>query len=329
MILADKIIQLRKKAGWSQEELAEQLGVTRQSVSKWEGAQSVPDLEKVLQLSSLFHVTTDYLLKDDAEEAEAAAGSPDSALRRVTMEEASAFLQARAKAAPKIAWATFLCVISPVLLIVLAGLADNPHTGLSENLAAGLGLCALVLLAAAGTALFILAGTASKPFAFLEKEPFETAYGVDGMVRERRKAFRSRYVRMNAIATVMCICSVMPLLIAACLELPDGVVAGTIGLMMVIVAFACVLFIDAGVRNAAMDKLLEEEEFTRARKAGKNGWIGAFSAAYWLVVTAFFLCVQQGVFAIRLERTWLIWAVAGILYAAVLEIVRAIVNRKQ
>ena len=64
MILADKIIQLRKKAGWSQEELAEQLGVTRQSVSKWEGAQSVPDLEKVLQLSSLFHVTTDYLLKD-------------------------------------------------------------------------------------------------------------------------------------------------------------------------------------------------------------------------------------------------------------------------
>ena len=40
MILADKIITLRKKAGWSQEELASQLGVTRQSVSKWEGAQS-------------------------------------------------------------------------------------------------------------------------------------------------------------------------------------------------------------------------------------------------------------------------------------------------
>ena len=55
-------------------------------------------------------------------------------------------------------------------------------------------------------------------------------------------------------------------------------------------------------------------------------WIGTAALA---VVTAFFLCVQQGVFAIRLERTWLIWAVAGILYAAVLEIVRAIVNRKQ
>lgn len=53
MILADKIIALRKKAGWSQEELGEKLGVTRQSVSKWEGAQSVPDMDKILQLSRL------------------------------------------------------------------------------------------------------------------------------------------------------------------------------------------------------------------------------------------------------------------------------------
>lgn len=57
MILADKITALRKKAGWSQEELAEQLGVTRQSVSKWEGAQSVPDMDKVVQMSRLFGVT--------------------------------------------------------------------------------------------------------------------------------------------------------------------------------------------------------------------------------------------------------------------------------
>ena len=62
MILAEKMIRLRKKAGWSQEELAAQLGVTRQSVSKWEGAQSVPDVDKVLQLSRLFGVSTDYLL---------------------------------------------------------------------------------------------------------------------------------------------------------------------------------------------------------------------------------------------------------------------------
>ena len=50
MILADKIIYLRKKCGWSQEELAEKMNVSRQSISKWEGAQSVPDLDKILKL---------------------------------------------------------------------------------------------------------------------------------------------------------------------------------------------------------------------------------------------------------------------------------------
>ena len=70
MILADKITALRKKAGWSQEELAEQLGVTRQSVSKWEGAQSVPDMDKVVMMSRLFGVTTDFLLKDELSEEE-------------------------------------------------------------------------------------------------------------------------------------------------------------------------------------------------------------------------------------------------------------------
>lgn len=64
MTLADKIIKLRKQHGWSQEELADKMDVSRQAVSKWECAQTIPDIEKVLQLSQLFNVSTDYLLKD-------------------------------------------------------------------------------------------------------------------------------------------------------------------------------------------------------------------------------------------------------------------------
>ena len=63
MILADKIIDLRKKNGWSQEELASQLGVSRQSVSKWESGQSIPDLDRILKMSTIFGVSTDYLLR--------------------------------------------------------------------------------------------------------------------------------------------------------------------------------------------------------------------------------------------------------------------------
>ena len=116
MILADKIITLRKKAGWSQEELAEKLGVTRQSVSKWEGAQSIPDMEKLLTLSRIFGVSTDVLLKDEMDLTDTAQAATDTELperRSVTMEAAHDYLEKRRIASPRMALATFLCVLSP------------------------------------------------------------------------------------------------------------------------------------------------------------------------------------------------------------------------
>ena len=67
MIFADKLIRLRKQAGLSQEELASELNISRQSVSKWEQAQSIPDLDKIIQLSTFFNFSTDYLIKDEIE----------------------------------------------------------------------------------------------------------------------------------------------------------------------------------------------------------------------------------------------------------------------
>lgn len=64
MKLSDKIIQLRKSKGWSQETLAEKLNVSRQAISRWEGATAQPDATNIVQLSKLFGVTTDYLLND-------------------------------------------------------------------------------------------------------------------------------------------------------------------------------------------------------------------------------------------------------------------------
>ncbi len=69
MIFADKLIENRKKNGWSQEDLAFKLGVSRQSVSKWESAQAIPDMKKILQMADLFQVSTDYLLKDEIEDS--------------------------------------------------------------------------------------------------------------------------------------------------------------------------------------------------------------------------------------------------------------------
>lgn len=63
MNMADRIQSLRKAKGFSQEELADKIGVSRQAVSKWESEQSTPDIEKIIVMSDLFEVTTDYILK--------------------------------------------------------------------------------------------------------------------------------------------------------------------------------------------------------------------------------------------------------------------------
>ncbi len=68
MTVCEKILRLRKDSGLSQEAFAEKLGVSRQSVSKWESGAAVPDIDKIVTMSELFGVSTDYLLKEDASE---------------------------------------------------------------------------------------------------------------------------------------------------------------------------------------------------------------------------------------------------------------------
>ena len=67
MTIYDKLVQLRKNKGWSQDDLAKKLNVSRQAISRWENGTALPDAENLRQLSHLFDVSTDYLLNDDYE----------------------------------------------------------------------------------------------------------------------------------------------------------------------------------------------------------------------------------------------------------------------
>lgn len=330
MILADKLIILRKQAGWSQEELAAQLGVSRQSVSKWEGAQSVPDLERVVQISRLFGVSTDYLLKDELEQSEPLEDSGRPALRRVTMEQASAYLALRRADAPKMALATFLCILSPVALMLLAAMSEISRFHLSENAAAGLGLCILMLLVAGGVALFLACASRAKEFDFLEKEPFETEYGVAGMVSDRKRAYQPAAARLNMAGTILCILSVLPLFAALCFEAPDIVYVAAVCLLLLIAGLGCTAFVCAGVYQAAMDKLLEEGDYTREKKS-RSSLVGAVSACYWLLAAAAFLFYVYGPMGNGQvgKASWYFWAIAGVLYAAVMVLVRLLGQAKR
>ena len=163
MILADKIMNERKRNGWSQEELADKLGVSRQSVSKWESAQSVPDLNRIIKLAEIFGVTTDYLLKEELEncvEQKVVKEDVeiDEEIYHVSMEEASEFINIQKKDAPKIANAVSMCIASPILLIVLAGLAESKIFKITEELASGIGVVTLLLMISTAVFIFIKCG---------------------------------------------------------------------------------------------------------------------------------------------------------------------------
>ena len=322
MIFADKLIALRKKSGWSQEELAEKLGVTRQSVSKWEGAQSVPDIDKILQLSHLFGVTTDYLLKDELGEPEYTAGDDAPALRKVTLAQANDYLTQAHANAPKMALATALCVLSPVPLIALGALAEYGY--FRADFATGLGLCTLLVLVAVAVVLFMQCGAAVKPYEFLEKEPIDTEYGVTGLAHERRDAFAVQYNRGNTLGTVLCILCAVPLFAAMMFLDTDILAAAAVCLLLVLVACGVYAFVRVGTVQDALNQLLEEGDFTRDAKARK-GAIRAVAAAYWLVMVAIFLFYTFGPYGNgQPEYSWFIWAIAGVIFAAVMVVMKAV-----
>lgn len=322
MIFADKLIALRKKSGWSQEELAEKLGVTRQSVSKWEGAQSVPDIDKILQLSHLFGVTTDYLLKDELGEPEYTAGDDAPALRKVTLAQANDYLTQAHANAPKMALATALCILSPVPLIALGALAEYGY--FRGDFATGLGLCTLLVLVAVAVVLFMQCGAAVKPYEFLEKEPIDTEYGVTGLAHERRDAFAVQYNQGNTLGTVLCILCAVPLFAAMMFLDTDILAAAAVCLLLVLVACGVYAFVRVGTVQDALNQLLEEGDFTRDAKARK-GAIRAVAAAYWLVVVAIFLFYTFGPYGNgQPEYSWFIWAIAGVIFAAVMVVMKAV-----
>ena len=328
MILADKIVSLRKKAGWSQEELVEQLGVTRQSVSKWEGAQSVPDMDKVVQMSRLFGVTTDYLLKDEIEE-QAAALVEESPLRRVTMGQAADYLARRRAAAPKVAFAVLLCIVSPVTLLLLAAMSEVQRFPISGNAAAGIGLCVMLVLLAVAVSIFLRADADVRDYRFLEEEPFETEYGVTGMVRQRQREYADTRTRYTTIGAVLYVLAAAPLFAAVCVDGSDLLYVGAVGVLLVLVGIGCLFLVSAGVYSSAMERLLEEGDYARGQKKHRRV-LGTVSTIYWLAATAVFLIYTYGPSGNgQPQYSWIIWAVAGVLYAAVMGVVRLLLRGRK
>lgn len=319
MILADKIMEERKKNGWSQEELAEKLGVTRQSVSKWESAQSVPDLQRILRMSEIFGVSTDYLLKDElgtAPEVPAPYAEQENPARFVSMEEASTYLALRDRNALRMALSVFLCIVSPVCLMILAVVQELGMVPMSENLAAGIGMAVLLGFILIAVVNFVSYGMKMTSYEFLEQEPIDTEYGVIGMANERKRKFSETYRRCNILGVALCIFGAMVLVVGMLLAEQWGnelIEVLLVCLLLVLVGIAVVLFVWAAILWDGFNSLLQEEEYDPQKKLRKKrgNAIGAF---YWPLIVAIYLA--WSFWTGDWTRSWIIWPVAGVLFPA-------------
>ena len=329
MILADKIINERKKNGWSQEELAEMLDVSRQSVSKWEGAQSVPDLQKILKMAEIFGVSTDYLLKDEiepesiAEHYESDRSSTVENVKKVSMEEASEFISLKKAMLPKIGLGVLMCITSPVILLFLTGLQQSGLCRISDKACGAIGLLCLFAQVGFAVFLFITNGGKLSRFEYFEKSEFETEYGVDGMVREKLAAHESTNTRALTTGVLMCVLGAVPIVISSVLEAPQFIIVCMVCLLLLLVGCAVYLFVSVCGVNSTYKMILQIDDYSKENKR-KSAKLEPLTRAYWMLIVVIYLAVSF--ITNRWDRTWIIWAVSGVLFALIRVIAESFVK---
>lgn len=330
MNLADKLIELRKKTGMSQEELADRIGVTRQAVSKWEGMQSTPDLNNIVSLSKLFGVSTDYLLNDEKEmsaEKRAESNADNKAesklaRKKVRLSTASEYIDIKFKTAKLIATGVLLCILSPIALFFCGILSENyvEH----ELLICMIGLIVMLCFVAVAVVLFVISGFKTNEFAFLTNEVFEIENGVSEMVNSKKNQIRNSYNIMTTVGIVILILSVIPLFVGMAID-NDLIAVSGLSVTLALCSIGIFLMVYSGCKMGALTRLLQNGDYSERSKKNST-LINAFSSCYWGVTTIVYL--TWSFVSNDWHITWIVWVVAGILSAVIFPFINILLKNQ-
>lgn len=327
MILAEKIAILRKKNNYSQEDLANELGISRQSVSKWESGNSIPDLDKIIKMSSLFGVSTDYLLKDELEEETPSETSDvEEEGRLVTLEEANRFLEATLPFAKKISFSVSLFILSPITLIILAGMAELGIGFMTEDMTGAFGTAVFLLLVAIGVVIVVMSGISYGKYEYLEKEKIVLEYGVSGIVNKKKEEFAETFQKNVAFGVGIIIVGVIPVMVTAGFQTSEFAAVICTGVLLAAVSLGVHQIVWASVIQGSFQKLLQENDYSEENKELEK-ITENFSGIYWCFVTAIYL--GYSLLTSHWESSWIIWPVAGVLFVAFKGIYAGVVKKKQ
>lgn len=303
MLIADKIYKLRKEMDISQEELADKLGVSRQSISKWESAMSIPDMNRILQLSEFFGVSTDYLLKDDVESYETQVDQENIKVKRLSAEYVNEFFKKREAFAKLFSISVPLFILSVVPLIVLV----NQNNGNPYNEA--IGLMSMFVMIALGVGIIIVSTGRISEYQILEKGEFILDYGVIGIVKEKQKIHQPKHIRHIAIAVMLFILASIPVIMGGVLLFDETQMMWMLAMMFAMIASGVGMIIYSSSIKKAYDVLLQVEDFD-PELIRHNREKEPYQTLYWMVITVVYLLVSFLTFMWHI--TWLIWPIAGI-----------------
>ena len=295
MNFAEKLIKLRKKTGLSQEELAVKINVSRQVVNKWENLELVPELENILKLSKLFNVSTDYLIKDDL-------GLSDSSFKKEVMD----YLESSKKSSFKLAFGTFLCILSPVLLIVLTILSDTKIGLISMPLAVIIGIGVLFFFIIISVILFLLSMFSNDKYKHILRNDLKIEMNLSNIVKGQREDFRVIYNSCILIGVILCILSPISLVISAII---GNIYAITISLVLLflLVSIAVFMFVFASVRWQSFENILHDGGY----KMRNNLTYTKISNVIWILATILYLSISF-IFGYW-NLTWIIWVIAALI----------------
>lgn len=315
MKLADKIIKSRKQFGWSQEDLAEKMNVSRQSVSKWESAASIPDLNKIIRLSEIFSVPTDYLLKDEVELISSIEEDRDVPIPKITLNEAKAYMAAKEKIAEIIGTASLIFIYSVLPLFLLLAYSEMDDTLISSDFATGVGLVTLFFMVIVGVMAVISTLKYKRNFEKIEDSEFELEFGVESILDEQAEEYKHVYVFRLAVSVGMFIFSVLPLIVSSFTSDLAWISILMLALMITIVGAGVYILVPSASKYTTYNRLLGRDDFAPSRKA-ETKLAEKIGAIYWPLMVAIYL--GWSFFTMDWHITWIVWPVAGVSFAAVM-----------
>ncbi|MBP5350286.1 MAG: XRE family transcriptional regulator, partial [Clostridia bacterium] len=187
--------------------------------------------------------------------------------------------------------------------------------------AAAVGMTALFGLVAIGVALFIVTGIRTSRFNVWHTEGFETAYGVSGMVKEKRRAHEHAYTVCLTLGIVLCILAVLPLIVAGAMGVSDRILTVFLSMMFPIIGIGVYMIVRVGVVRGSFTFLLNEIDASPETRK-KNKTEETIGSVYWCVAVAIYL--TWSFLTNDWGRTWIVWPIAGVLFGAVTAIWRLV-----